>query len=125
MAEPMHELAVTESLLEIALRHAREQHAHHITDLYLVIGQWSSMVDDSIQFYWDILSEGTMAKGAILHFKRIPVILICQNCGEEYHPDSQEFTCPKCGGTQTQVKTGQEFQLEAIDVEEDNPAGNA
>lgn len=120
----MHELAVTESLLEIALRHAREQHARRITDLYLVIGQWSSMVDDSIQFYWDILSEGTIAKGAILHFKRIPVVLMCQHCGEEYHPDSQEFACPKCGGTQTQVKAGQEFQLEAIDVEEENPAGN-
>ena len=42
----MHELAVTESLLEIAVRHARAQNARRITDLYLVIGQWSSIVDD-------------------------------------------------------------------------------
>ena len=60
----MHELAVTESVLEIAIRHAQEPKARNITDLYLVIGQWSNVVDDSVQFYWDIISEGTIAKGA-------------------------------------------------------------
>jgi hydrogenase nickel incorporation protein HypA/HybF len=52
----MHELAVTESILEIALRHAQEHNARHITGLYLVLGQWASIVDDSVQFYWDIIS---------------------------------------------------------------------
>ena len=114
----MHELAVTESILEIALRHAQDQKARRITDLYLVLGQWSSIVDDSVQFYWDIISEGTIAKGAILHFQRIPVMLECKDCGKEYQPTSEEFTCPNCGGTHAQVKTGDEFHLEAIDVEE-------
>ena len=47
----MHELPVTESILEIALRHAQEAGARRITDLYLIIGQLSTIVDDSIQFY--------------------------------------------------------------------------
>jgi hydrogenase nickel incorporation protein HypA/HybF len=114
----MHELAVTESLLEIAVRHAQGQKAHRITDLYLILGEWSSIVDDSVQFYWDIVSEGTIAKGATLHFQRVPVLLACQDCGKEYHPSGEEFACPNCGGTHAQVKTGEEFRLEAIDVEE-------
>ena len=114
----MHELAVTESLLEIAVRHAQAQNARCITDLYLVLGQWSSIVDDSVQFYWDIISDGTIAKGAILHFRRVPVLLTCQDCGKEYQPASEEFACPYCGGTHVKVKTGEEFHLEAIDVEE-------
>jgi hydrogenase nickel incorporation protein HypA/HybF len=114
----MHELAVTESLLEIAIRHARAQNARRITDLYLVLGQWSSIVDDSVQFYWDIISDGTIAKGATLHFERKPVLLVCQDCGKEYQPASEEFACPQCGGTRTKVKTGEEFHLEAIDVDE-------
>ncbi len=114
----MHELAVTESLLEIALRHAQVQKVRRITDLYLVLGQWSSIVDDSVQFYWDIISDGTIAKGATLHFRRMPVLLSCQDCGKEYQPASEEFACPNCGGTHAQVKTGDEFHLEAIDVEE-------
>jgi hydrogenase nickel incorporation protein HypA/HybF len=114
----MHELAVTESLLEIAVRHAQAQNAHRITDLYLVIGQWSSIVDDSVQFYWDIISDGTIAKGATLHFNRVSVVLACQDCGKEYHPAGEEFACPHCGGTNARVKSGDEFRLDAIDVDE-------
>lgn len=114
----MHELAVTESLLEIAIRHALAQNARSITDLYLVLGQWSSIVDDSVQFYWDIISAGTIAKGATLHFRRVQVFLTCQDCGKEYQPAPEEFACPNCGGTNAKVKTGEEFHLEAIDVEE-------
>ena len=114
----MHELAVTESMLEIALRHAKEHNARRITDIHLVLGQWSSMVDDSIQFYWDIISNGTIAKGASLHFRRVPVLLTCQDCGKEYQPASEEFACPECGGTHAKVKTGEEFHLEAIEVDD-------
>ena len=114
----MHELAVTESILEIAIRHAQAQNARRIIDLHLVLGQWSSIVDDSVQFYWDIISEGTIATGATLHFRRVPVVLVCQDCGREYPPASDEFACPHCGGTHVRVKTGDEFHLEAIDVDE-------
>jgi len=114
----MHELAVTESLLEIAIRHAQAQNARRITGLYLVLGQWSSIVDDSVQFYWDIISDGTIAKGAILHFRRVPVVLTCQDCGKEYQPASEDFACPECGGTNAKVKTGEEFYLESIEVDE-------
>ena len=113
----MHELAITESILEIALRHARAQNAQRITDLYLVMWKWSSVVDDSIQFYWDTISDGTIAKGASLHFKRVPVILKCLDCGEEYEPKREELVCPKCGSAHIKVKSGDEFHLESIEVE--------
>ncbi len=113
----MHELAVTESILEIAIRHAQAQNARRITDLHLVIGKWASIVDDSIQFYWDIISDGTIAKGAALHFRRVPVVLTCLDCGQEYQPTSEELVCPKCGSVRVKVKTGDEFHLESIEVD--------
>ncbi|MGD8998651.1 MAG: hydrogenase maturation nickel metallochaperone HypA, partial [Anaerolineae bacterium] len=67
----MHELSVTESLLEIALRHAARAGAARITRLNIVVGELSSIVDESVQFYWDIVSRGTMAEGAELHFERV------------------------------------------------------
>ncbi|HAX69543.1 MAG TPA: hydrogenase maturation nickel metallochaperone HypA, partial [Anaerolineae bacterium] len=48
----MHELPVTQSLLKIALDHAEKANAKQITALNIVMGELSSMVDDSIQFYW-------------------------------------------------------------------------
>jgi hydrogenase nickel incorporation protein HypA/HybF len=73
----MHELTITESLLEIVLRHADKAGAHRVRDLFLVIGQLSSIVDDSVQFYWDIISDGTIAEGAKLHFNRIATEIEC------------------------------------------------
>ena len=64
----MHELSITESILDITLRHARQAGAGRVTNLYLVIGQLASIVDDSVQFYWDIVAKGTLAEGAHLHF---------------------------------------------------------
>lgn len=113
----MHELPVTQSILEIALRHAEQSNARRITDLYLVMGELATLVDDSIQFYWDIIAEGTIAQGATLHFRRVPAELQCMTCFMKYHPEGGELHCPQCGSVGAKVVAGEEFSLEAIDVE--------
>lgn len=113
----MHELAVTQSILEIALRHADDRKAQRISDLYLVIGQWSSAVDDSVQFYWDMISDGTIAKGAKLHFRRIAPELHCRDCDQTYTPADHDLFCPNCHTAHTKIVHGEEFYLESIDVE--------
>jgi hydrogenase nickel incorporation protein HypA/HybF len=113
----MHELAVTESILEIALRHAEAQNAKRISDLFIVMGQWSSVVDDSVQFYWDIVSEGTIAQGATLHFERIPTELTCLDCGTTYQPNARDLLCPNCQSTRLKVLQGEEFRLDSIEIE--------
>lgn len=113
----MHELPVTESILEIAIRHARQANAKRITNLYLVIGQLASIVDDSVQFYWDIISKETIAEGATLHFKRKPATLTCLECNHQYTPGEDGFSCPNCMSDKVKVVSGDEFFMEAIDVE--------
>lgn len=115
----MHELAITESVLKIAVEHAATAGAGRITDVHLVIGQLSSYVDDSVQFYWDIISGGTPAEGAVLHFRRVPAELQCLACGTRYGLSGDDLACPECGGMQMKIVAGEEFTLEAIDVEGD------
>lgn len=113
----MHELPVTQSILDIALRHAEQAGATKVTDLYMVIGQLSSIVDDSIQFYWDIVSDGTIAKGATLHFRRIPAEMHCPKCEHRYKLGDDDFACPQCGNKAVELVAGEEFYVEAIDIE--------
>ncbi len=113
----MHELPVTESILEISLRHASQAGARRITDLYLVIGQLASIVDDSVHFYWDIVSKDTPAEGAKLHFRRIETEMLCLDCTIRYKPVAYDMACPSCGGSHIKVIAGDEFFLESIDVE--------
>ncbi len=115
--DPMHELAVTQSILEIALRHAQEAEARKVTLLHLVIGQLSSIIDDSVQFYWDIVSQGTIAEGAKLEFERIPAELQCLDCNTHYHLTQEDLVCPQCQGVRIKVVAGDEFTLQAIDIE--------
>jgi hydrogenase nickel incorporation protein HypA/HybF len=112
----MHELSITQSILEIALRHAEQAGASQISLVNLTIGQLSSIVDDSVQFYWDIISKGTIAEGARLVFKRVPTELLCLDCAQRYEPGADEFTCPNCGSARIKVVAGTEFYLESIDV---------
>jgi hydrogenase nickel incorporation protein HypA/HybF len=113
----MHELPVTESLLKISLQHAEKANAKRVTDLHIVMGELASMVDDSIQFYWEVIAKDTIAEQATLHFRRVPAELQCMTCFEKYHPTDGELICPKCSGVGAKIIAGEEFFLESIDVE--------
>jgi len=112
----MHELAVTESLLKIALQHAENAGASRVTDLHIVVGELSSIVDDSVQFYWDVISQSTIAEKSLIHFRRIPAEFVCRDCGTQYNPEDDSFACPVCGSSRVKLVTGDEFYVEAIDV---------
>lgn len=113
----MHELSITESILEISLKHGKTANASKITDIYLVLGQLSSIVDDSIQFYWAMIAKDTIAEGARLHFERVPASIKCRGCGHVYQPEREDLSCPVCQSIQIEVTAGNEFYLDAINVE--------
>ena len=113
----MHELAVTQSILDLSLRHAGEAGAKRITGINLVIGQFSSIVDDSVQFYWDIIARETIAQGAVLHFNRSPGEMTCGSCGHTFRPNDETFECPSCSSVLVRITKGEEFRVDSIDVE--------
>jgi hydrogenase nickel incorporation protein HypA/HybF len=115
----MHELPATQGMLEVALDAARGAGATRIREIHLVVGELTSMVDDSVQFYFDILARGTMAEGARLVFRREPAILACRACGhgEEVVPPLRP-TCPRCGSLQLEVTGGQAFRVESLDADD-------
>ena len=113
----MHELAITEQIADIAIRHGEENAAEKITDLYLVIGELSTVIDDSVVFYWDLITEDTICEGATLHFKRIPAIFKCQDCGKEYQMvDGNLAPCPYCQSSKMNILQGKEFHLDSINI---------
>lgn len=113
----MHELPVTESILQIACKHAEKARALRVTDIYLVIGQLSSIIDDSVEFYWNIISKDTLCENAKLHFTRISAELICLDCDHHYQLNNDLEPCPKCHSAHIRVVSGDEFQLESIEIE--------
>jgi hydrogenase nickel incorporation protein HypA/HybF len=115
----MHEMAVTQSLLDIVLKEAAKVGVKKVNGVNLVIGELSGLVDDSIQFYFDFMTRGTIAEGAKLNFTRIPAKMKCRACGEEFTPGSpDEWICPKCSQWQAEVIAGKEFYIDSIEVDD-------
>jgi hydrogenase nickel incorporation protein HypA/HybF len=113
----MHELSITENILQIALRHAEKAQATRVTAINLVIGSLSSIVDDSVQFYWDIVSENTICHKSVLHFDRRQALLKCLSCGAEYKMDGFLEACPSCRCEEVKIQSGEEFFLDSIEIE--------
>ena len=122
----MHELPVTQAILDTALAAAQQAGGQRILAIDLVIGELSGIVDDSVQFYFDILSRDTPAQGAQLRFQRQPAKVACQDCGYAYDaaPPLAPF-CPVCGSLHVQVSGGRQFHLESIEIDEQDPSSPA
>jgi hydrogenase nickel incorporation protein HypA/HybF len=113
----VHELFATQAILDTALKTAAERQTSHIIQLHLALGEMSGYVEDSVQFYWDEISKGTIAEGATLNFRHVPPECQCMACFTKYAPLNEEIRCPACGSAGAKVLAGEEFFLEAIDVE--------
>ena len=113
----MHELGITDQLLTLTLHHAEQAGATRVTQLNLVIGEFSAVVDESVQFYWEMMAKGTIAEGATLHFERVPGCLECTGCKARFTLSEYSGECPQCGAAQTRVVDGNQFRLDSIEIE--------
>jgi hydrogenase nickel incorporation protein HypA/HybF len=110
----MHELSLTQNLLDIALNHAGEK---RIVRVNLLIGELSDEREESIQFYWDDLARGTPAENAKLNFQRIEAEMKCLACETVFHPKEETLLCPNCRSHRLKLIHGDDVKLESIDVE--------
>jgi len=115
----MHELSVTESILNIVVRHAAKNQVGKVLGIHLRIGEMTDLADEWIQHYFDYLSKGTIAEGAILKIERSPVVFQCEECKTMFHvslKDSGKIVCNQCGVPKATLVSGREFYIQHIEV---------
>jgi hydrogenase nickel incorporation protein HypA/HybF len=115
----MHELQVTERILDIAVKHAAGHDVSKIVRIGLKIGELSDLEDEWIQRYFDYLSRGTVAENAKLAIQRAPIVLECESCSHSFDVRKEELgdaACPECGGSDCRLISGREYLIENIEV---------
>ena len=113
----MHEFSITQSILSIALKEAEKASATKITKVNLTIGELSGIVDECVEFYFNLLSQDTLAAGASLRFHRIPTRLRCRHCATTFSPDNPDWVCPNCRELKVEIISGRECYVESIEVD--------
>lgn len=113
----MHELSVMSYLLETVEEQAQLAGANKVLSINLVIGERASVFDDSLLFYFDLLTPGTLAEGARLHVRRTAMRFHCERCANDYERVGDDFRCPGCHTVGQVTDDGSELLIESIEVE--------
>jgi hydrogenase nickel incorporation protein HypA/HybF len=111
----VHELAITQNLLDIALQHASDRKIKGIT---IVIGELSGIMEDSVRFCFEVVAANTAAQGAALTFRTVPAHLRCARCALDFKMENGDWACPGCGNLGGKVVQGRECYMESIEVED-------
>jgi len=113
----MHELAITQDMLNLVLEQAEKAGAKEVGKISLVIGEMTGVVGDCVQFYFNFLSQGTIAEGAALSFTMVPTMARCRVCDKPFELKEFDWACPYCQGNSMEIIAGKELFVESIEVE--------
>jgi len=113
----LHELSVTESILGIVIEQAEQAKAVKVSRVNLVIGELSGVVDECVEFYYNIISKDTIAAGSELVFTHPPTQFRCRACRSVFTPEDQNWLCPECGKRDYEIISGRDLHIESIEVE--------
>lgn len=113
----MHELPITKSILNIALEELDKHKMKKVKAINLSIGELTGLVPDTIQYYFDIIAQGTAAEEAQINVFRIPVKIQCNECGKSFEIERGIYTCPACDSHHIKIQGGRDFLIDTIEME--------
>lgn len=112
----MHEFALAENTLDLALAQARKQGAAHIHRLCMRIGALAGVVPEALEFALTTLAQGSIAEGAALSIEEVPLTCYCAVCQREFEADGFSYVCPTCHEQSREIRSGRELDLVSIEV---------
>jgi hydrogenase nickel incorporation protein HypA/HybF len=115
----MHELATTQEILKIVLRHAGTHGISRVERIYLELGELSDLQQEWIQRYFDRISRGTVAAGAKIVVELRPSSFACSACTTIFPAKlsaAGELRCPHCGGTAVRMVSGDEYRVKSMEA---------
>ena len=112
----MHEMALSQSLLELIGEHARAASATRVTRVVLEIGALSHVDPAAMSFCFDSAARGTIAENATLQICEPNGQAYCFACEKTVQIAARGEACPNCGSYQLLVHGGEEMKLKELEV---------
>jgi hydrogenase nickel incorporation protein HypA/HybF len=105
-------MAITQSVVDAVCEHAAGRRVHSVK---VEVGALCAVVPDSMQFCFELATEGTVADGARLDLNVQPGEARCRTCGKKFELPDLILLCP-CGSADVEVVAGRDLRILSMEV---------
>ncbi|MFH1613279.1 MAG: hydrogenase maturation nickel metallochaperone HypA [bacterium] len=114
----MHEFSIVKSLINILNKKCKKEKISEIKKINLKIGILKTIMPESLNFAFEILSKKTKYENTKLIIKIIPVKMKCNECKNNITFNNTfniHFLCKKCGSTNLNLLCGNELLIDSVE----------
>lgn len=108
----MHEMAITQSVVDAVCEHAA---GRRVRSVKVRVGELCAVVPDSMQFCFELATQGTVADGALLDLDVQPGKARCRSCEQCFELHDLILLCP-CGSADVEVLSGRDLRILSMEV---------
>jgi len=111
-------MSLTASIMDIIFEYARAHGFTKVNSMKLSFGTLSCIEPKALEFAFEVLSQNTLAEGAMLEFDIMPIVVTCLDCGSDSAVEEFPSPCPFCEAQDVVLKSGTE-ELRIVEMEVD------
>jgi hydrogenase nickel incorporation protein HypA/HybF len=117
----LHELGITQGILDRAREAAQANGAQKVTDVFIVMTPAADFTEDSISMYFTMLTEDDdLFRGATLHVDYKAIAAVCLDCSDEFSTTATRPVCAQCGSQKVKLDPDAPMvQLTDIGIDDD------
>jgi hydrogenase nickel incorporation protein HypA/HybF len=113
----MHELAISNSILELVVGEAQQAGAKKVKDISLIFGELCGFAPEAVRVCLEALCKNTIAEGATVSFDIHKALAHCPHCIKDFEVSEYGWLCPYCHQGVLEIIRGRELRLDSIEVE--------
>ena len=113
----MHELALSQSIVELVLERAAAERLRTVTRVVVEVGAAAGVDPEALRFCFQAVTEATAATGAELVIMKVPRRVRCWICRHEFEPAAARAPCPACGRSGGELMQGRQLRVASFDGE--------
>ena len=112
----MHELALMQSVAELAQAEARQRGAEAITAIRLRVGSLAGVDPEALRFAAEVVLAEGLTAGARLEIEPVMAQAWCGPCAALFVLEQGLCRCPRCGTVSGEMRQGRELELASLEL---------
>jgi len=113
----MHELAIATEIVNATVKAAAAHGAERVSAVAVEVGALQLVDVEALCTAFAAAAAGTLAAGARLDVREVPLQAVCRVCGTTYAPAIDDYQCPRCHAADPEFVAGNDIMLMSIDLE--------